>query len=369
MQRNMADSNHAAVGVAQHRSRARRWPVWRVWLLGALTPPILGTALVAATVKHWPDVGGLLTVARLTENLVPHLLVLSLIGAGVLGLIGGWRAAGLTVAVVAMGAALSVKAHHSRVRALAPETPVALRLLWFNVWHANETPPAQLIAALADSPADIVILGEAAPLQPHLDALAVHFPVQMGCRAERCELLILSRRPLQSMQMHEIGSLRPERLAVLKDETAEGPLTVVAMHWVKPWFFGFAEVDEWFALGTVQANPGPLVMVGDFNAAPWSARLRKLNSYCKLSAPWPPVATWPTAAGPLGVPIDLALTRGGAVVVSQQPWGADLGSNHRGLLLEIGIRDIGTSLPCWRTVAPLPDPAPVRPPPGGAAPS
>ena len=53
-------------------------------------------------------------------------------------------------------------------------------------------------------------------------------------------------------------------------------------------------------------------------------------------AVWP-VPTWPAAAGRFGVPIDHVLVRGGPRLVSIAPWGAELGSDHRGLLAALSL--------------------------------
>src|SRR5690606_5635313 len=97
---------------------------------------------------------------------------------------------------------------------------------------------------------------------------------------------------------------------------------------------------QWFEVAAISrvlnAIEGPVVLAGDFNAAPWTAPLRQLGQQQQLaSGPWPP-ATWPVRLGPLGVPIDNMFTRGGAQLLSLRA-GDNIGSNHRPLWAEIGL--------------------------------
>ncbi len=106
----------------------------------------------------------------------------------------------------------------------------------------------------------------------------------------------------------------------------------------KPWVLGFSEAEAEVvkaALGVEHAPP--TILVGDFNAAPWSRRIRQIEKTFGLRhAPFP-IATWPVEAGFLGIPIDHILLRGGTAFVEIAPWGAELGSNHRGLRATITL--------------------------------
>jgi endonuclease/exonuclease/phosphatase (EEP) superfamily protein YafD len=116
-------------------------------------------------------------------------------------------------------------------------------------------------------------------------------------------------------------------------------LNLIFMHMVKPWYLGMAAAER-EALDAALGGPKdlPLVLMGDFNAAPWSRRMRQVEQKHGLRhAPFP-VATWPVEAGPFGLPIDHVLVRGRAELVSVDPWGAHLGSNHRGLKAKLALQ-------------------------------
>ena len=77
--------------------------------------------------------------------------------------------------------------------------------------------------------------------------------------------------------------------------------------------------------------------MGDFNAAPWSRSLWRLERAHGLRHPSRPIATWPRELGGFGLPIDHILLRGPAGFQEISPWGEALGSNHRGLLARVAL--------------------------------
>lgn len=323
----------------------------RIWWRGALSLPALGIGAAGISAHLWPDWPLLGPLARMLESAAPQLLGLSLICAAALAWLGAPRlGAGLGLAALLGGALLGLQ-HRASSAALMPDAPPGLHILWFNMLHENTTPPAQLIAALAASEADLVVLTEAAPLVPHRAALEAHFDQVIGCdRPNWCNLLVLQRAPHSSVALQPLDGSDRDRLGVItlqlpRPGAAPAQVTLLAVHLVKPWFYGIREHDMWHVLQALSQARGPLAMVGDFNAAPWSARLRSLNARCGLQPPRRPPASWPAAARGWGIPIDLALTRDGAVLRALRPWGEGLGSNHRGLMLELSLGDLPAAAP------------------------
>jgi endonuclease/exonuclease/phosphatase (EEP) superfamily protein YafD len=80
----------------------------------------------------------------------------------------------------------------------------------------------------------------------------------------------------------------------------------------------------------------PTLVVGDFNATPWSSGLRHAMSsglrYRSLQPPWAP--TW-RARSVFAIPIDQALCTA-PLVVRDRRTGPDVGSDHRGLEIAVG---------------------------------
>lgn len=305
-------------------------------LLGAMATVLIG---IGATALVWPETGILGTFGRIFDSLSLHMLGF---GAGLsLGLAGlGARRSGL-----ALGAAALLAAGLQIWPVLAPAPPAetstsegdGLRVLWFNLYQENATPPEKLAKALIESGADLVVLAEAEPLRPVLDQLARTYPHQLGCSGRVCATLVLSRHPFVPGRAEMINGARKGRLAAFAIRPEGGtPLSVVAAHLTKPWYHGFFDVDLWYLLDRSAAAQGPLLVMGDFNATPWSRPMARIRAETGLNAPGWPVATWPAGAGGLGLPIDHLLVRDGAVLGPVTPWGAELGSNHRGL--QAGVR-------------------------------
>ena len=319
-------------------------------LAGALALPAALSIAVGASAHLWSGTGAAGTLGRMADSLAPHLLALglalSLLLAGVArGGAARGAAALLVLAALAGGAGLAWR-QNAIAQPLARTQPPALEVLWFNLYAENATPAPVLARALLESGADVLVLGEAAPLLPALEDLQARYPHRLGCPRAVCDTLVLSRLPFVPGSAEMIRTSRPGRMAAFALDLPQGRLDLLAVHLPKPWFYGFYDVDLWHLLDRRARAPGPLLVLGDFNAAPWSrAQARIAREACLLAARGAP-ATWPARAGGLGVPIDQMLVGGGAALVSLEPWGAGLGSNHRGLRAGIALEAEGTPRGC-----------------------
>lgn len=312
-------------------------PFPRGVLAGLLMTLAAGLPLAAFGLQFVPDSTLPGTLARILESAAPQLLAASLVPILALALVGARRLAVLCL-VLALGATAALVVQ--RAAAAAPVTadaPVDLRLLWFNADFRNLTPPATIAAAIRASGADLVMLAETRRLGPALEGLGDLYPYRAGCVAT-CEVMVLSRHPLERLQLLTPGIAWDERMAVF-DLTLPGraPVTFVALHMTKPWFYGIVEREVDIVERALRQRPGPLVLAGDLNSAPWSLRLGWLRQAAGLREPFQPIATWPASAGSLGLPIDHVLVRGGPRIVAIDPWGAALGSDHRGLLASLSL--------------------------------
>lgn len=290
--------------------------------------------LSGATAFLWPDTAFLGTFGRILDSLAPQILVLGVVLSAALAPLGAARL-GLVLLCVAAAGAVGVAIRHAAVVAPAPGAVAGpgagLDVIWYNVLFETGAGAEDIADALRDSGADLIVLSEAESLRPALPGLIGRYPYQMGCTKRRCEILVLSRHPFvaESADMQDMS--RPERLAQFSLDVGPDVLHVVAVHMSKPWFFGYHEPDTWFLLRALeQAGPDTLVL-GDFNAAPWSRPMLALFRDTGLTPPRRPVATWPARLGPLAVPIDHMLVRGRPTLEGPRPWTPGLGSNHRGL--------------------------------------
>ena len=101
----------------------------------------------------------------------------------------------------------------------------------------------------------------------------------------------------------------------------------------------------------VERLVGPVVVVGDFNAAPWSAAMIRLIARTGLRyGLGARIGSFPAELGGrlfprwIGIPIDLVLAGGGAAVV-QRRHGPRIGSDHWPVIAEIAYEARGGSRP------------------------
>ena len=135
-----------------------------------------------------------------------------------------------------------------------------------------------------------------------------------------------------------LNPIWPERYGVAELELADGRRIFISVaHLTKPFFSGVAETELDRLAAQYDWIDGPVVAVGDFNAAPWSRPVTRLLERTGYRATRRTPGTWPAQVGPLGVPIDLALVHNGARIVGIESFGGELNSNHRGLLLDIAV--------------------------------
>ena len=314
-------------------------PPGGIWLSGLIAGPLLLVGGLAATVRFWPDWPIIKTAARILENLEPHLILAALACTGLLWLIRAprgvvWLSAGLTLFAIGV----FVTDHLRRAQPMAPGARPELTVLWFNMLSNNPLPPAKLARALGESGADVVLLGEPVPLMADLALLDEWFPVRVGCTPDsRCEFLALARAANVAIQLKEIGRTHETRLALVEIPGPDGQIRrIVGLHLFKPWFDGIVESETWNTLDAMRQLDGPLIAIGDLNAAPWSSRGRMLADRCELRPLRLPPPSWPVAAGWAGLPIDNLLTRD-VRIVSAERWGVEMGSNHAGILAQLSF--------------------------------
>jgi len=314
--------------------------MWGERLIGIVLFGLVLTLALAAFSHKVPDSAGqfLSVQTRIFDSMRPYLigfsmvLVVILLGLGQakLALLGAGGAVLITVAMIVDYA--------SRI---APQADTGdLSLVWFNMLETNDTSPETIADALRQADVDIIVLAEATPARSIPELMSDSHPYRLGCEDEdqNCGLLILSRVPLGTSRLRDLPSGRERFARVVIERPDRAPVHLLAVHMVKPWFAGFAgtEVEALEAALESETIP-PTILIGDFNAAPWSRRMRHFEQNFGLEHARFPIGTWPAQAGALGLPIDHILLRGGTALADITPWGGDLGSNHRGLRASIAL--------------------------------
>lgn len=277
----------------------------------------------------------------LLQSLRFHIAALMLVVMAGIALCGGRRRLYLFGSVLILSVAhtafIVIGQHAARGDLVSQPATAAFRLLSFNVLDKNVAGAPAIAEYILGSGADVVVTFESNPLFAQLQRLATGYPYRFGCDdAQNCDALILSKTPLTDAHVLTLGELwvkRSARAVVTVDGQA---VTVVATHLIKPYFDGSAEREVNGLIKLLSSLPGPVVVAGDFNAAPWSDNVARLVSEAGLlPAPTHP-PTWPVELGPLAVPIDNVFSRAPLLITSIQST-PPLGSNHRGLMTELAF--------------------------------
>jgi endonuclease/exonuclease/phosphatase (EEP) superfamily protein YafD len=310
----------------------------RVLLAGAGLMASGLALLVGGLAWRVPSEAPLGALMRLLDPLAPWILALGAMLA-LATLMLGARRSGTVLMIVAAGFAAELwLSHRALSLPVLPDARSDLRVLFFNALAENTASADRIVDATLAAAPDVAIFAEAGAVLPALERLRADYTFVSPCTPEACEILVIARRRPERFWTLTLNPIWEARYAVLEVETESGArLFVAASHLVKPWFSGVAEDERAQLSAQYRWFQGPVVAMGDFNATPWSRPMRTLLAETGMRTLRRPVATWPAAAGRFGLPIDHVLVGGGARVVRSVSFGADLGSNHLGLLAEIAV--------------------------------
>nr|WP_232845708.1 endonuclease/exonuclease/phosphatase family protein [Aurantimonas marina] len=210
-------------------------------------------------------------------------------------------------------------------------------------WSATDrTAAIRLIGELSP---DVVTLQEARKKwRPLLQSLSARYPYRFDCTGPRAyfDVVILSRRPFATDEPGDCD--RPGTFASRTVDFNGQALTIATQHLTWPWPGG-----QWRQLERLQDRlrrlrrlGTPVLIAGDFNAAPWSAALRTYAAASgtgivpNVGPSWlfRPLTGW--LAPYAGLPIDNVLVSPGVKIISvgRQP---ATGSDHLPLLVTFGV--------------------------------
>lgn len=228
---------------------------------------------------------------------------------------------------------------------LGPEDPQAAaalpgyRMLQLNLRYDNATPEA-VLSLIARLRPDVITLQEVSDMwRGKLDLIESAYPFGVVCPAPFFSAAILSRRPFSTEKApscHVRGAL-----AIATIDFGGRPVDVASLHLEWPWPVRQAQqIDRMAApLGSIGETA---ILGGDFNAASWSAAVRRvfaLSGMTRLERVGP---TWLhryllSSARPLGLPIDQVMSKG-AVIVREAKTLEPVGSDHVPVLVEFSLQ-------------------------------
>jgi endonuclease/exonuclease/phosphatase (EEP) superfamily protein YafD len=286
-------------------------------------------------------------------------------------LFGHLRFQYLATALIACGLALAVRRPllalvgvaamipHALVIALVPIAQTApadddggrvrfatVNIQWDGAYGKN------LLAYAKRADVDVLTLQEVTPeAAPIVSALQQMYPylAPTEWRSFQYGVLVLSRHPIKDVVIVR-APYAPMLMATI--EHTAGHFRLIAVHAPNSLTTSIGGIAaEYHAAWAHEAalTPLPVIVAGDFNSTPWSARMRALTAERKLAFvgqyhAWP--RTWPAHADPVwflvprlagGVPIDHVLvSRHFATVTARR--GPYIGSDHYPVAVELRVR-------------------------------
>lgn len=231
-------------------------------------------------------------------------------------------------------------------------SPGEMKIVSLNVWYHNHDYEA-VRRYLRGSNADVIGLVEVRPrMKIELAGLADLYPYQIDCvdADEECEEMLLSKHPFQRQGAGRIDGKLPVLVWGEIDVPGSNPMTVAVSH--VQWPLQKIKAPKALTLNPDQASlpqdlprlvqslqvaslthaivnmDADLVLMGDFNAAPWSRIQQYLRRQSGLDNQGFLVPSWPAwGPGIIRLPIDHIMTRGTPRLISFQP-GPNVGSDH-----------------------------------------
>lgn len=214
------------------------------------------------------------------------------------------------------------------------------KLLQMNLLY-NNAEPERVLSMIGRVKPDVITLEEVSERWwPKIDVLQAAYPHRIVCRLDSRAggVAILSLRPFVGEPQCIDGGVVAAATVDFSGRQAE--VVAVHLHW--PW-----PLDQWHQVeglteGPIKEIAPTAIMAGDFNAAPWSATVRRMAAAGGFS----PVAgigpTWMPLRLPewlrfAGLPIDNVLTKGDVQVHGVQRLDP-AGSDHLPVLLEFSIK-------------------------------
>ena len=285
-------------------------------LAASVAPFFHGALPILGLFQHFAAQLGALAAIALVATLVLRMWRWALLGA----LLTAWHAVTL-YPFLPIGAEPAVA-----------ETEPALKVMSLNLWYKNPD-QEDAIHALLTSGADVIGTVETtAEWKEGLKALEAVYPYHVDCvlKVFRCGVALYSKIPFTATFADRIDGDLPTIVTATIDWQGK-PLTIAELQLINP----LIGIDEDFqAQQAAKANDffaklqGDVVVMGDFNSAPWSDLQNGLRAASGLDNRGRLAFTWPSwAPAFFRLPIDQIFVKGGIVARNVRPGGPE-GSDH-----------------------------------------
>lgn len=315
--------------------RKKRKPTGRIecrlgLLLGlvGLAATRLGQLWVALDVfSHFTLQIAVVTLGFLVGCLMPRAKLLAAFVVMILG-------------IVAIGAWPHVASREARVLEQAKPGERALKVASFNTLWTNRDADA-VRAEIERLDADVITLIEMSPAKRHILAgLRSRYPFQYDCfNLDYCGSAILSKLPFAGKEARSRWAGPPFIRVTLGPEA--GGLSVFGVHTIR-----FPHATAQFRQAgemakVVERAPGPRLVMGDFNATPFSRVLEVLQDSANLTR-LTNLPSWPALAGLPQIAIDHIFASPGIRQIEAERIGEPAGSDHYPVSVRIAVPATGS---------------------------
>jgi endonuclease/exonuclease/phosphatase (EEP) superfamily protein YafD len=298
-----------------------------------------GCALAVALVAFGARLGALHWAGDLLSLMADTILWAALLLLALCAWLRAWRSAALaTVALLLSGSQLTSAPPAARAPEASGER--SLRLLVYNVYYENRTLDT-VVAEVRRHDPDIVFLMEYSyDVQRQIESSFADYPYRLIEPSRfTMGLALFSRIPIDSAEVYRAEATR---IPIFQARLRAGgrPFTLVGGHpWPPQPQWGQLHRDQMLEIIRVaEAAAGPLIVAGDFNAAPWSHTMLLLAERAAVrQVRQPPdlTKTWHLLPR-VGLPLDHVLVSDEWRLLSYQ-YGAPAGSDHVPLIVELHL--------------------------------
>ena len=237
--------------------------------------------------------------------------------------------------LLAIGVWPHVASRSPRIADVVKAGERAFKVASFNSWYDNEQ--VELVRGEIERlDADVITLIEFGPNKHGLlKQLAQRYPYQAQCFAvDYCHMAILSKFPLANFESRVNWEGAPMIMAKLGPEF--GGLTVIGVHTIR-FPHSRAQYRQVKGLaGLIETIPGAKLVMGDFNATPFSritATIANQTGLRRLTS----LPTWPARFGLPQVSIDHIFVSEGIRVVEEERIGEPAGSDHYPITMTLAV--------------------------------
>jgi endonuclease/exonuclease/phosphatase (EEP) superfamily protein YafD len=299
--------------------------------------PILATPVAAAI--GFGFLSSQFQIADSVSHFRMHLALLLVLLTGLMLVARAWRTA-IAFGAVAAAGLLSLLPLTSVGMPAAKAGSREIKLFQLNAYEGNSKPQAVLVLIQRHDP-DIITLQEVGGrTRMIVDTLSERYPTRIICQYRGVgDVAVLSRLPKAAGQSE--GCVQREGLAWLRVEIEGRPITFASLH--LSWPYPYRQHEQIDILRPhFESLKAPIVIAGDFNAAPWSNAVARIAEAASVGHVSGIRLTWGKpipSSGPAIklLPIDHVLMSS-ELAPAKMLTGRNVGSDHWPLIATFALR-------------------------------